>query len=361
VREYSLKKSTENDFIDFIKMLSYNAIFNFVNTVRNVGKTTKAKAWRLAAFLKNQKKTIWVRTFEDDVKNTRKDFYTAQHCKAVKIVKNLGYDVDIKDISTNGNYIYYTNPKTKVKDWFIHIVHLSQAQALKGNEIANCNVIIYDEYATTISRVNRYIGNPAKDFLDLVISLSRDHYLRCILLGNKESYNNKFYDYLHIKRPPDEFEGIKTYKGGTILIYQLNHVPQVIEENTMNGKLKKALADTPMLGYLYDGKTQGINYSQIVKTPRNVSYAGGFWVKGAEFSLYYTYDGDAYFRLGLDKGQHVFTDSFTNKYKYSERLSGDSRKKLKMLVKAIKNNRVFFDNIDVVERVKPLLDNYIRT
>ena len=56
-----------NNFIDFLELWSFNAIYNFVDTVRNTGKTTKCKAWAIARYLKHGKQTLWVRAFEDDI------------------------------------------------------------------------------------------------------------------------------------------------------------------------------------------------------------------------------------------------------------------------------------------------------
>lgn len=356
-----LNNSTE--FIDFIQLLSYNAIFNFVDTVRNTGKTTKAKAWLLARYLKRHKKAIWVRTFEGDIKSCKKDFYTEHKSKPIKIVNDLGYDVKADNIVQDGEYIYYVTfdekGKIKTKDWFIRLIHLSQAQSIKGNEIPTCDIIIYDEYRTKENRINRYIGNQAKDFIDIVYSIARDHTVRSILLGNKETYNNPFYDYLRIKQPKEDFEGIKSYKGGSIAIMQINTVPNVIAENSMNKRLKKALTDTPIMGYLYDGLTEGINRSQIVKMPKSTYYACGFSIGGCEFSAKIGYDNKVYFQSGLDPYQHVYVDDHTTKYKFCEKIMKQNKKQFNWLMTAYKYNNVYFCDVGVYERANKIIESLI--
>ncbi|MBQ0154593.1 MAG: phage DNA encapsidation protein [Bacteroidales bacterium] len=349
---------TDDDFIDFLPALSYNAIFNFFDTVRNTGKTTKAKAWVLARWLKKKKKCVWIRTFEDDIKECKHNFYTVHKSKPIKIVNELGYSCTASNIVQEGDYIYFVEytekGKIKSKDWFLHLISLSNAQSIKGNEIPNCDLIIYDEYRTKQERINRYTGNQAKDFIDIVMSISRDHYVRAILLGNKETYNNPMYEYLRIQPPSEDWEGIRTYNDGSILIQQINHVPKVIEDNAMNRKLKTALKNTPILGYLYDGKTEGIDRSQIAKMPGNVYYGCGFVINGSEFSVSYSFDGRAFFRSGLDNQQHVYSTSFSNKYKYCERLLRGDKQHFKMLLRLLKMNKVYFCDVSCYEYAQNL-------
>lgn len=340
----------DDGFVDFLQIFSYNAIFNFIDSVRNTGKTTKAKAIGLVRFIKKGKKTIWIRTFEEDVKDAKKNFYNK---KVIKIANKMGYDCKLSQISQNGSYIYYTDKNGK-KDWFIKIVHLSIAQSLKGNEIEDADLIVYDEYRTKANRLNRYIGNPAKDFIDIVYSISRSHYVKTLLLGNKETFNNPFYDYLKIMPPDDDFQGIKTYNDGSILVCQINKVPDVIENNPMNKKLKQALKNTPIFSYLYSGKTEGVDYSQIKKVPSNAVYGCGFLIQGQVFSVMYGLDGNIYFKGKIDPLQHIYCDSFTNKYKYAERLLKGDKKHFKLIVKGVKNNKIYFENVSVAERVQVL-------
>lgn len=341
----------ENGFVDFLHIFSYNAIFNFIDSVRNTGKTTKAKAIALIRFLKKKKKCLWIRTFEEDVKDLKKNFYNN---KVISICKKMGYDVKLENIYQDGKYIYYVDPKTNKKTWFIKIVHLSMAQSLKGNEIEEIDLIVYDEYRTKANRINRYIGNPAKDFIDIVYSIARSHYVKTLLLGNKETFNNPFYDYMKIVPPQDDFQGIKTYNNGSILICQINQVPSVIENNQMQKKLKDALKFTPIYNYLYNGQTEGVNMAQIKKTPSNAIYGCGFKIQNSLFSVWYGLDGNVYFKSKIDPLQHIYCDTFTNKYRYAELIHRDDKKHFKLIVKANKYNKIYFENVGVAERVQVL-------
>ena len=349
-KNYQVKIRDELGFVDFLQILTFNAIFMFIDSVRNTGKTTKAKMLALMRFLKKSKKMLWVRTFEEDTKDIKKNFYNH---KIIKLVKSMGYDCELSQISQNGNYIYFRKDKKNI-DWFIKIVSLNQAQSLKGNEIEEIDLIVYDEYRTKANRLNNYRGNQAKDFIDIVYSIARSHKVRCLLLGNKETFNNPFYDYLKITPPQDDFDGVKTYKNGSILICQITKQPQIIEQNDTNKKLKDALKDTQIYEYLYKGKTEGIDLTQIKKTPQNAIYMYGFLIDNSQISCYYTMDGTIYFKNKFDSNQFIYTDKFTNKYKFSERIIKD-KSKFKLIHKAFKQNKIYFENVSIAERVEKLL------
>ena len=55
-----------------LKMLSHNAIYNFVNTNRNFGKTWTFKYRAVKRALKKGKKTIWIRRFKKEAKECYK-------------------------------------------------------------------------------------------------------------------------------------------------------------------------------------------------------------------------------------------------------------------------------------------------
>ena len=348
-------KTNNSDFIDFLHLLSYGAIYNFVDTVRNTGKTTKAKAWILARFLKRKKKCLWLRTFDVDIMQIKKDFYTGKNARALKILADWGYDVDPESITQNGDYIYYTDPKTGKKSWFIKLVYLAQAQSLKGNEIPDCDLIIFDEYRTKPSRLARYNGDMAKDFVDIVFSISRDHYVRSIMLGNKEMFNNPFFDFFGIKPLPEEFEGIRTFKQGSIAVMQSNKIPAAILNSEMTRKQMAALKGTSLFGYLYTGETAGVSREHIKRPPGNALYYNGFYVGGAEFCARIDYDGAIYFIDGLDDSRHVWTDRATGKYKFCTRIMRGDQKHFKKVLSCVKKNRVFFADVSAYEHAGELL------
>ena len=61
-------------FYDNRPIKSHNAIYNFIDTERNDGKTWSFKISGVIRFIKHHKKTIWNRTFVSEKKETKKKF-----------------------------------------------------------------------------------------------------------------------------------------------------------------------------------------------------------------------------------------------------------------------------------------------
>lgn len=337
------------DFIDFLQMWSFNALYNFVDTVRNTGKTTKCKAWAIARYLKQGKQTLWVRAFEDDIKMIKKDFITKKG-GVLKILKAWGYALTPENFVQEGEYIYYFDTKTKKrKGWIFHLCPLGAAQSLKGNEIPDCDMIVFDEYRLKPKKYSFYHGDMGKDFVDIVWSITRDHECRCILLGNLESAVNPIQDYFKLPVLPGDFEGYQTFKGGTIAVYQRLTVPDKIATSAYMQRQKQALAGTAIYDYLFGGETYGHDMSQIAKIPKGAKYLYGIDNCGQKISVWRAGD-KVYVRPGLDAGQHVWTMQHTVTYKYSARIMPGDKKHFTQIIRALANNSLYFTNTETAER-----------
>ena len=70
-------------FFDNREAKSYNAIYNFIDTERNDGKTWSFKIAGVINFIKHHKKTIWNRTFVSEKKETKKKFLSRKIIKKI--------------------------------------------------------------------------------------------------------------------------------------------------------------------------------------------------------------------------------------------------------------------------------------
>lgn len=325
---------------------SYGAMFNFVDTIRNTGKTSRFKARAFFKFKKHRRKTIWVRSFAEDVERLVTDktgFYDAKICKREKIPRER--------ISQKGCFIFYEyedkNGK-KHKDWFIRIVCLADSQALKGNEIETVSDIVFDEYTTNPERLAYYRGDFATDFFNLFTTIMRDHYVRCWFLGNKEILLNPFYEYFKIKPFPMNWQGIKVFRQGELAVQQINTLPSCIKQTKGNQATMRLFADTPYYDYLYGGAVSGMSHEAIKKLPKNAVYLFGFDF-GRLLSVYV--DEDKVFICSkADKNQIVYTNYSTIKYRYGYKITRkDVNTKMQWIKKAIRANKIFYTDENAVE------------
>ena len=88
------------------KIASYNAIFNFIISNRNFGKTWGAKKRAVKRAIKKGKKTIWIRTFKKEVKECIATFFKSRDlCEFCDLI---WYDKETKkgNLKQIGNTFY---------------------------------------------------------------------------------------------------------------------------------------------------------------------------------------------------------------------------------------------------------------
>lgn len=324
-----------NDYFNTNKIDSHNALFNFVVTNRNSGKTWALKLKAIGSFIKKGYVTIWLRRFTSDIKNRYLEhFYTN---KMISINKK----VDFAKLTRKGQVFYYN------KKPFLYVVSLSSQQKLKGFDIPNVKYIVYDEFTTTQQKYNHYRGNEAIDFLDLYMTFKRNNNVKCYFLGNKETFTNPYYTFFNIKPPPIHFEGIKKYKQNSILIYQDN---KLLTQNIDN--LSNALLDTPYYKYLFDGdmKTQQlVNFSKL---PSGAILYLQFYYANNVYQIKVS-NNNYYVVKALDKNNIIFT--FNNAKLQSHKnlqyyiLTIKDKSLLLSLEYAIKQMRVFAIDYETLE------------
>ncbi len=317
------------------QLQSYNAIFNFVIAVRNNGKTTALKMRSLKRFLKRGKKTIWVRRFKNEIKQTKKNFYKEAVLKA--------YGFKKENIYIKGNYVYYKDDK--INDWFIQLIPLSSQQDEKSNDDDRVDTIVFDEFTTTSTRYKRYRGDEVVDFLDLWTSKKRWNIVKCWFLGNKETTTSPYLNYFGIPPLPVDFDGFKTYKSGTIAIQQINNINDIkqAKQNDFNAKVDIMLDGTSYGAYLNDGDIKCINRNLLKRTPSKAIMYRCFNINGIELSLY-KHDGILYVKRGIDRNKQILSLEPLHQYKNNYVLHHNDIKYMQDVVSAYKFNSLFYND-----------------
>lgn len=344
-----VKNLTESGFINFTPILSHStAIFYFVDTVRNIGKTwgVGKLAWRRA--FKRHKKTIYVRRFKKEALNAAESFYQSDDFK--KFCTGLQeYDPQTKkgNFKKRGRTFYIK--RNGHWEWFFKVAYVSDAQSFRSADDVNCDLILYDEYTTTPEKYALYRGNEVEHFIDLVITIARQHPIRCIFTGNKESHQNPYYTYLGMSPPPTKFEGIRKYKGNSIVVYQRNTPLESDKNKAFETKLKNALQGTPYAAYLYAGAYKREAKIKYYQTPKTA--AGYVQIRFKGELLKITTQGDTfYINDKPDTSIGVLTDRLEggnrNDIQINKRLH---KTQLKDLEIAVAENRIKYSSPKVYE------------
>lgn len=350
-----VKKLDVKGYINLTPILTYsNAIFYFIDTVRNIGKTWSISklAWRRA--FKRGKKTIFVRRFQKEARELAASMYESEDIKAY--CKGLvAYD----PVTKKGNFrkrgrTFYIKRNHKW-EWFLKIAWVTDAQTFRSADDVRCDLILYDEYTTTPEKARYVRGNECELFIDLVVSISRMHALRCIFCGNKEAINNPYYTYLNITPPKSNFEGIRSYKEDSIVIYQRNTAVDNPKNKKFQTRLQSALKGTPYGAYLYKG---AYKHEPIVKWAPTPKQARGYLqlrIRGQRLRIT-TYKDLFYVDNKVDEGLGVLTDDISNTTPLDMLLNKRvQRPLLKDLEIAIVENRVKYSSLRVYEATQQAL------
>lgn len=329
-------------FYTTYEITSYGAIFNFIITERNVGKTTAFKARQLLKFRATGKKTVWVRRYKNEKKATANKFYNKKICKIA--------GVPFSRVKCDGNKCYYLNDAGKWKD-FLEIVTVSEATSHRSADDPATADIIFDEFAVTSARSRYYRGNEVEDFIDLFISKKRVNDVHVYFLGNKEAFYNPYFKYFNIPKFEDNFEGIRTFRNGSIAVQILRGVPDQIND-VYDGKIKNLFANTPYGEYLTNNAVKGTITAQIKACPPNAQRV--FQIDFTTPLTVYQYGKDLYVKNGVDKYRRVFTD-VPKEYHNNYVLRASDKALFAGVFERYKNGRIFFDTPDVAESFRPFL------
>lgn len=331
-----------------LPVLSYNGVFTEIITNRNYGKTWafKRRAWRRA--VKHGKKTLWVRTFKKEAKEAAASFYSSVDLQ--KYCGILPYDAETKtgNMKQVGNTFYYRKGKKWV--WFLKVCALSDTNSLRSADDVNTDTIVYDEFTTTGDRLRRYRGNVVNDFIDLFFSIKREHEVRCFMLGNKENVLNPFLTYFGVKPLPSTFEGIKVYRGGALVVQQINNKP--VEHTDYDSKVRSLLNGTAYGRYIYEDAYKGAQTVKRATPPKDATTYVQLDVEGYPLRVWVS-GGTFYVTSKIDATQRVYTLTVYNKYKREFLLVRAQKPYFVALVNALADSRVRYDSQQTYEAIQP--------
>ena len=342
-------------FYDTRPIQSHNAILNFTDTVRNIGKTTAHKISAPIRFIKHHSKTEWVRYFKKDVKKMMsKEFITKKHIDLInkelnKNLKKPKWHLTKENFKQDGSFVYFRKNNKAKWEWFISVCCLTDEQAIKSADDPDTNRLVFDEYRIKPERLVRYVGDPVTDFLSIWVTIKRNNHVKAFLLGNKESISDPFKSFFGVPPIDTKFDGIKTFKNGTIAVEQINTEPAEIHDD-FDAKFKELVKGTSYGQYLYDGDIRNVDKSRIKSKPKNCTLYCCFDV-GRPVSAYLDKFGNMYFQLGIDKSRTIAIDRMNDKYRRAYVITGiDKNTRFQTLNWAFKLNKIYYANEQAYEQ-----------
>ena len=341
---------------DGLKALSHNAIITTILSNRNYGKTWTFKKRAFKRAIKHGKKTIWLRLFKKEVKEALSTFYTSKDLQAY-----CGITIYDKDNEPNGNLkhignTFYYRKKIKGKwtrwKWFLKVYALSDAGAVRSADDVDTDTIIFDEFTKPANQYKRYHGQIANDFIDILFSSKREHQVRCILIGNKESVNNPIFAYFHIMPLPSQYEGIKSFRNGSFIIQQINNQEET--QSDYGKKMLDLLAGTAYGNYIYKSTYKNEMAFKSRKTPGNASLYCQLYINNQTLKIS-VLNGYFYINMRIDNTRRIYCDVLQHKYTHELLLVKRQKQYFNGFITALADNRVYYDNAVTQEAMQPFL------
>lgn len=343
-------------YYNALLVLSYNAVLTIIRTTRNTGKTWafEIRAWRRA--IKHGKRTLWLRTFKKEVRQAIKKLYHSKDlqkkCGIIPYNAKNNAKNNTGNFKREGNAFYYRKNNKSLWRVFMEVFAVSDANALRSADDVDTDTIVYDEADSTIDKQHRYHGNIVTDFIDAFISTKREHKVRCILLCNKESIRNPFIVYFNLPPLPMSFEGIRQYKGGSIVIEQRNTKPK--DDTEYDNKVNKMLEGTAYGNYLKGAYKNSVAIRKR-KAPLQAYLYVQLDISGYKINIS-VLDGNYYVSNHIDSMRRVCVLKPLNKYKNELLLIKRFKNNFINLMNALADNRVYYDNEVTYEAIQPFYE-----
>lgn len=339
-------------YYNALKLMSYNAIFNFVDGARNIGKSTGFKIRSIRRAYKKGKATYWLRRYDDEVKQTCDKFLNAKLLKLLNMTVYHKKDNPDGTIKREGRKIYVKNRAGK---WVIAVqfICLSDAAKYRSADDDAFDSLVFDEYTTTAARYAYYRGDEVQDFIDLYISLKRENKLICYFLGNKETTLNPYKRFFNMHPLPLTWQGIKRYRRGSIIVQQVNDVLNA--DIAYNEKLREALTGTRYLSYLLEGSTKNARQATYTEINYTTARLYGQFNKGGQAVSIYIQNGKMIVTDKINTAYNVFTDLNEQIYTKQKSLVNKHRAELYALENAVIDNRIAYTSASAYELAQPLL------
>ena len=291
---------SDNIFYDYQRILSYNALLNFIIGERGVGKSYGAKKYVAQRFIKKHKQFVYLRRYKTELKQAMMKNKTPTFWEQIKNderMKNHKFNNTNDTMSIDGKICGFAMP-------------LSIANILKSSTYDNVDTIIFDEFIIDKGTYH-YLQNEVIQFLDVIETIARLRDIRVIMLGNAISITNPYFNFFNLSLPYNS--EIKTFKDGLIAVqYVKNLKYREVKKSTRFGKLidgteygKYAIDNE----FLRDSKTfirKKTKYSKFYFILVINSKYYGVWCVYKEGMIYISndYDPNCPVRFSLNSNDH---------------------------------------------------------
>ena len=329
-------------FYDYAKVLSYNAMFNFIIGERGVGKTFGAKRYVINKFLKKGEQFVYLRRYKTELKesagDTSKFFGQLEEFYPENKFKIAGEKI------MNGKQVMgYALP-------------LSVANILKSTSFNKVTTIIFDEFIID-KGCYHYLQNEVEQMLDLVETIARLRDIKVFFLGNAISITNPYFTYFNLGLPYNS--DIKTYKDGLLLVNYIKNMKY--REVKHKSKFGKLIEGTNYSKYAIDNEFLRDSKTFIKKKPPTAQHYFIFKYNNETYGVWNDWkNGEIFFSKDYDSQcPIIFTVTSEDHDEQSIMLKLKSSIFFKSVIEHYRLSKLFFESQTIKNNVINLINKHL--
>lgn len=320
-------------YYSFIKLLSYNAIYNMCVGGRGIGKTFGAKKIAIKDALTDKGQFIYLRRYKTELGPSAQTFFSS-----------IGKFFPDWDFRVMGNQAHAAKVSTrgdnKKRQWYVigYFVALSQAQNYKSADFPDVLNIIFDEFIIERGTMH-YLPDETTILNNFYSTVDRDRdTTRVFFLANSVSIMNPYFIEWNIV--PDGREFV-TYKKRFVVC----HFPDSKEFNNEKYKSRfgQFIKDTEYADYAIENNFSDNTETLLLAKDPKARYIYTIETRTGYFSVWYNFYANKYYiQAPRPKSEEIYTLLSTN-MDTDKILVGFSDKPLANMRTAFRQGNMFFD------------------
>lgn len=318
------------DYFTLDRIISFGAILNIIITERGAGKSFQAKKYVTDRFLKKKEKFIYLRRYENELKNVFEKSDLKEEKNEFNFFNSIKHLYPGINLMAKNRKFYFN------EECFGRAKRITEYQDLKSSDLEDVTTIIIDEYFIEPGR-RHYLPNEGMILMNIFDSVLRNRTsknIKIFVLGN--SVENleltPIFTFFDLTLPYKK--DVKLFKNNLIAVqYTQNTKFSDQRKDTIIGKLASG---TPYEQYAIQNQILNKNNDFIMKKNKNAQFRFSFIYHNKIFGVWISFKDGLIF---------ISNDVANNRYQYA--LTLEDHRLNTLLIKGSKNYshwRMLLDN-----------------
>lgn len=288
---HGLKNIEESFWWSISKILSYNALFNFIIGARGCGKSFGTKYYCVKQSIEKGDKFVLLRRTEVEIKKAR-----------VKFFKDISKKFQDYEFYVKGETFLYrrlTEEGEEECEWLElgYSCYLSGAKTEKSIPFDDVWYIIFDEVLLPKTGLGKYLPDEVTTFLEFYETVARLRDVRVFFLSNALTTVNPYFLYFNLRIPKGKKTIIRLKDDLCLEMINSSDYAQV-KKSTRFGKL---IAGTEYERYAIDNEFVWETNENIKKKTAGSFFEFTLEYKGQEFGVWRNnHEGSIYISKDID-------------------------------------------------------------